>query len=81
MTVTNINDQINNILNFNGEWICDLLRLLETIKGFLRSIDEERFNTIVRSLRMQQIHGESEEDDRAEIAWAIREVRNLIAQQ
>jgi len=81
MTVPNLNDDISNVYNYNGDCISEFIRLLGPISDYLCSIDSGNYYQMVEDLRSTMIYGESEEDERSEIDSAIRNIRSVIARR
>lgn len=75
---TDINN-INNIINYSGEWISDFLELLRKESQFFGVVAPEVYAEHLNALRWEQIHGEDEESARCEILSVKQFVREVTA--
>lgn len=76
--MTDVNIHINNIINYDGEWISEFINLLYLAATYLCSFDEDGYVYVVQNLRWQQIHGDGEYD-RGEIEEAIEIVKGIVS--
>lgn len=78
MILSNQNENINNVLNYDGDSISDFITLIYKC-DFLSSViqDQETYSDLFKNLRWQQIHGDAE-FDRSEIEEMISFIRDSI---
>lgn len=75
--MSSYSDNINNVLNFDGDWICDFINLLYKCGPLSFGARDEEYASLFRNLRWQQIHGDPEYD-RAEIEDMIEFLRSAL---
>lgn len=78
MILSNQNENINNVLNYDGDSINDFITLIYKC-DFLSNLiqDQETYSDLFKNLRWQQIHGDPE-FDRSEIKEMISFISDNI---
>ena len=75
---TDINN-INNIINYSGEWISVFFELLGKESQFFEAVAPETYSAHLDALKWEQIHGEDNESTRSEIQSVQQFVREVTA--
>jgi len=78
MILSNQNENINNVLNYDGDSISDFITLIYNCGSVFNVIEDQKtFSDLFKNLRWQQIHGDAE-FDRSEIEEMISFIRDSI---
>jgi hypothetical protein len=75
--MSSYSDDINNVINYDDDWISDFIRLIYKCGNLSFGARDEEYASHFRNLRWQQIHGDREYD-RDEIDNMIEFLRDAL---